>query len=123
MYETTIFFYFDYFSLLFYATFSKTDPPWRNRWSFIMYQIALELILEGAIEYSEDGKKTIATAGTLFIIVPHSNVKIVNANNNQIRRKLELLICGNAPGCIIQTLGLPTFASGPILWMKVMMLS
>ena len=90
-----------------FPTCYRDTTRWDNSWikHVNYYQIALELTLEGSIEYSENGRKTITSPGTLFVIVPHSNVKIVNANGNQTRRKLELLICGNAPGCITQMLG------------------
>ncbi|MBE6399008.1 MAG: helix-turn-helix transcriptional regulator [Lentisphaerae bacterium] len=80
---------------------------WDNSWvKHINYNhIALEMVLEGAIEYSENGESHIATPGKIFIIVPHSNVKIVNARKHRPRRKLSLLICGNAPGCISQSIG------------------
>lgn len=91
---------------LFPVTFRDT-VRWDNSWvKHVNYDhIALEMVLEGAIEYSENGASDIATCGKIFIIVPHSNVKIVNAHRHRPRRKLSLLISGNAPGCISQSIG------------------
>ena len=67
--------------------------------------IALELILEGEMLYTDGEICHRADQGSIFIIVPHSNVKMVNANPQTPRRKLALIASGNAPGLICDTLG------------------
>ena len=68
-------------------------------------KIAIELITEGEILYTDEETCHRATKGSIFIIVPHSNVKMVNANPQTPRRKLALIASGNAPGLICDTLG------------------
>lgn len=67
--------------------------------------IAVELVLEGEILYIDGESRHLAVPGTIFIIVPHSNVKMVNANPGKPRRKLVLIASGSAPGLICSMLG------------------
>ena len=67
--------------------------------------IALELILDGEVMYVDGETSYIVKPGMMFVIVPHSNVKIVNANPGTPRRKITLIASGNAPEIICGTLG------------------
>ena len=67
--------------------------------------IAVELDLEGEILYTDGENSHLATPGAVFLIVPHSNVKMVNANPGTPRRKLVLIASGSAPGLICNMLG------------------
>ena len=81
---------------------------WDDCWfQHVDYQfIAVELLLEGTVKYEFDGKSFIAAAGDCFVILPHSNVRIVNAlGPGQARRNLVLLLGGSAPYCLARLLG------------------
>ena len=82
---------------------------WDDVWfQHVNYQlIALELTLEGATRYECDGEIFTARAGECFIILPHSNTRIVNASaRGHVRRNLVLLFGGSAPFCLVRLLGL-----------------
>lgn len=68
--------------------------------------IAVELVLEGEILYIDGETQHLAVPGNVFVIVPHSNVKMVNANPGKTRRKLVVIATGSAPGLICSMLGL-----------------
>ena len=67
--------------------------------------IALELVLDGEILYTDAETQYIVSRGSMFLIVPHSNVKMVNANPGKNRRKLVIIAAGSAPGLICDMLG------------------
>lgn len=88
--------------------FSVSDlTRWDGNWiRHVNYQhIAVEMVLDGAIKFIDGAREITVGAGEVFVIVPHSNVKIVNAAPGEARRKLAVLISGNAPGVICQSLG------------------
>ena len=82
---------------------SRSDGRYLRHFNYP--NIALELILEGEILYTDDSGQYLAGPGNLFLIVPHSNVKMVNANPGSTRRKLALIAAGSAPGLICDILG------------------
>ena len=82
---------------------TRRDGNWIKHRNYSL--LALELILEGEVKYSSGKMQSVATAGTLFVIVPHSNVRIVNNKVGMPRRKLALLISGNAAGLLCEMLG------------------
>ncbi len=67
-------------------------------------QMALEMVLEGVIEYRDGNRRQIAAPGTLFVIIRGSNVRIRNIGS-QIRRKMTLLVSGNSLSSITESLG------------------
>lgn len=67
--------------------------------------IAIEMVLEGKITYTVNRKKYKALPGTVFVIVPHSNVRIENASPGCLRRKINLLISGNSKEMLCNAVG------------------
>lgn len=67
--------------------------------------IAVELILEGEALYIDGETTHRAVTGSVFLIVPHSNVKMINANPGTSRRKLVIIGNGSAPGMMCNILG------------------
>ena len=51
---------------------TRRDGNWIKHRNYS--NLALELILEGEVKYSCGKRQSVATSGTLFVIVPHSNV-------------------------------------------------
>lgn len=66
--------------------------------------LAVEMTLSGAIEYRRDDDTVRACPGNVYIIVPGSTVRIVNASD-RIRRKLTLLFLGTSPGMAAEAFG------------------
>lgn len=66
--------------------------------------LAVEMTLSGAIEYRRDEDTVKTYPGDVYIIVPGSTVRIVNASD-RIRRKLTLLFLGTSPGMAAEAFG------------------
>ena len=82
---------------------SRFDNLW---FKHVDYQfIAIELILDGAMKYENNETVYTANKGDCFIILPHSNVRIVNAQEDTLRRKIALLLGGSAPFALARLLG------------------
>ncbi len=79
---------------------------WDYRWlQHINYPgIALELGLEGETEYKGLLGSDVAKPGELYVIIPHSNVRMVKKNKGK-RRKLVLLVFGNCLELITEAIG------------------
>ncbi len=110
-----------------YSTVELVRHVWKEDWNYPLYPlmltdnlrwddswfqhtnyqfIALELTLEGAIRYESDGNIFTAAAGDCFLILPHSNSRIVNASSrDNVRRNLVLIFGGSAPFCMARLLG------------------
>ncbi|MBR2372660.1 MAG: helix-turn-helix transcriptional regulator [Lentisphaeria bacterium] len=67
--------------------------------------VAVELILEGIVEYVTVKGSIKATPGDIFLIVPGSCVKIINTKDKSQKRKMVLIIGGNAPLLLCETMG------------------
>lgn len=67
--------------------------------------IALEFGIEGETFYTDNETKYLSCPGDIFIIIPHSNVKISNAKPGKKRHKLTIIATGNAPSMICDMLG------------------
>lgn len=79
---------------------------WDYRWlQHINYPgLALELELEGETEYKGLLGSDIAKPGELYVVTPHSNVRMVKKNKGK-RRKLALLVFGNCLELIAEAIG------------------
>ena len=67
--------------------------------------VAVELILEGTVEYVTVNGSIKAAPGDIFLIVPGSCVKIINSKDKKTKRKMVLIIGGNAPLMLCETMG------------------
>lgn len=66
---------------------------------------AVELILEGTVEYVTINGSIKAEPGDIFLIVPGSSVKIINTKDKTPKRKMVLIIGGNAPLLLCESMG------------------
>lgn len=67
--------------------------------------IAMEFQIRGETLYTDNENRYLSSPGDIFIIVPHSNVKISNANPGKQLHKLNMIVKGNAPSMICDMLG------------------
>ena len=81
---------------------SRRDKRWFKHNNYP--KLALELILEGAVEYRMEDKSLIASAGDCCIIVPGTTVTMVNSGD-QWRRKQCLIIDGLALEVLLSAFG------------------
>ncbi|MGN0873251.1 MAG: hypothetical protein ACI4UV_18855 [Victivallales bacterium] len=82
---------------------SRCDRRWFQHVNY--GYMALEMILQGSVEYRTERQTRIATQGMLYVVAHGSNVRMVTAGNGY-RRKLSLLICGSCLDSIAEVLGL-----------------
>lgn len=82
---------------------SRCDRRWFQHVNY--GYMALEMILQGSVEYRTERQTRIATQGMLYVVAHGSNVRMVTAGNGY-RRKLSLLICGSCLDSIAEALGL-----------------
>ena len=66
---------------------------------------ALEMILEGEMEYLSDGERHLVSNGELFLIVPGSNVRYCRTDRSKGIRKIHLIFCGPLAGVLLYILG------------------
>ena len=66
---------------------------------------ALEMILEGEMEYLSDGERHLVSKGELFLIVPGSNARYCRTDRSKRIRKLYLIFCGPLAGILLHILG------------------
>ena len=83
---------------------SRTDGLFLKHENY--HNIAVEMVITGEITYTEYRKKITLSKGMIYIVAPHSNVRIENAKPGNIRRKLTLLISGKSPAVMCDALGL-----------------
>lgn len=81
----------------------RDDDAWLQHFNY--HLCSIELCLEGAFEYRTDSESFILKPGEIFIIVPHSNVMIRNAEPGRKRQKLTLLVNGSNCAVICENLG------------------
>lgn len=67
--------------------------------------MALEIILEGDVFYEQNGVKTQANAGDIYIVRPGTDTRI-SSGKSPYRRKLVVLISGNLLGPLLKSLNL-----------------
>ena len=85
-----------------YSDESRRDKRWFKHNNYP--KLALELIIEGAVEYRMEDKSLIASAGDCSVIVPGTTVTMVNSGD-QWRRKLCLIIDGLALESLLSAFG------------------
>jgi len=81
---------------------SRRDKRWFKHNNYP--KLALELIVEGAVEYRMEDKSMIASAGDCSVIVPGTTVTMVNSGD-QWRRKLCLIVDGLALESLLNAFG------------------
>lgn len=81
----------------------RDDDAWLQHFNY--HLCSVELCLEGSLEYRTDAETFILNPGEVFIIVPHCNVMIRNAEPGKKRRKLTLLTNGNNCAALCESLG------------------
>ena len=81
----------------------RDDNAWMQHFNY--HLCSIELCLAGSIEYRTDTERFILKPGEVFIMVPHSNVMIRNAEPGKKRHKLTLLSNGNNCSVMCQSLG------------------
>lgn len=81
----------------------RDDDAWLQHFNY--HLCSVELCLEGSVEYSTDTERFIVGPGEIFVIVPHSNVMIRNAEPGNKRHKLTLIANGNNCPVICENLG------------------
>ena len=85
---------------------SRRDKRWFKHNNYP--KLALELILEGAVEFRLEDKSHIASAGDCSVIVPGTTVTMVNSGT-QWRRKQCLIIDGMALEALLSAFGFCSF--------------
>ncbi|MBO5793065.1 MAG: helix-turn-helix transcriptional regulator, partial [Lentisphaeria bacterium] len=89
--------------LLRYGESLRYDSNW---FKHINYSYcALEMILEGEMEYLSDGERHLVSNGELFLIVPGSNVRYCRTDRSKGIRKIHLIFCGSLAGLLLYMLG------------------
>ena len=81
-----------------------SGEQWCQHWNYPY--IAIEIILEGSVEYVTDSQNIKTGPGDIFLIVPGSCTKIINGKNKKNNRKMVIILRGNCPGLLCQNMGL-----------------
>lgn len=66
---------------------------------------ALEMILEGEMEYLSDGERHLVSAGELFLISPGSNARCCPTDRSKRIHKIHLIFAGPLTGILLYILG------------------
>lgn len=81
----------------------RFDSNWFKHVNY--HSMALEMILEGEMEYLSEGTRHVVKQGELFLITPGSNVRFVRTPDSDSIRKLHLICAGPLAGILLYTLG------------------
>ncbi len=95
------------FSLILWPhTFSESERVgcwWRERHHY--HSLALELMLEGELQYEQNGQKSLVKKGDLYFSHPGNTIKI-HSTAREYAHQLQLVISGNQVSILLENLEL-----------------